>query len=309
MTHTAQADVPVAPPAPPVRRSMVVSLPRAAHPRAPLGPYRRRLDMIDASATAVQRALRRTGLAGYEPSTQATLLTVMHLAGEGAVFFDIGAHVGLYAAEVAAIFADRDVRVLAFEPAPDTVRMAEEIRARNDLDYEVVPVALCDREGSATLYLSDKAETSNSMNPTFRASSHQVVVPTTTVDAFVAARGIVPTLVKIDVETLESTVLAGALDLIRSARPWIVCELLRPSEDLSGLLREIAGYGYTYHHLAGDPPWPARPPRVVLDEVGGPDRDWLFAPSRPGPRFHATASGWLTAIAACDATTNLIRRR
>ena len=37
------------------------------------GPYPRALNMLGRRQTAVQRQLRRSGLAGYEPMTQATL--------------------------------------------------------------------------------------------------------------------------------------------------------------------------------------------------------------------------------------------
>ena len=74
------------------------------------------LNIVVGKSTAVQRALRREGLAAYEPPTVAAILAVMELQEPGFTFFDVGANVGLYSSLCAAMFDSG--RVVAFEPTP-----------------------------------------------------------------------------------------------------------------------------------------------------------------------------------------------
>ena len=66
----------------------------------------------------MQRRLRREGLAGYESLVQATLLALCEQKTEKLVFYDVGAHIGLYVAMVSAIFHRANPTCYAFEPTP-----------------------------------------------------------------------------------------------------------------------------------------------------------------------------------------------
>jgi FkbM family methyltransferase len=271
-----------------------------------LGPYPRSLNMLGRRQTAVQRQLRRAGLAGYEPMTQATLLSIMQHAPRAAAFFDVGAHIGLYSAMISAVYAGHGVRTFAFEPTPDTARICRAVRKYNRLDYAVVETAVSGEPGEAVLYLSDKTESSNSLNPGFREHTQEVVVPVTTLDAFAIQTGVDPYLVKIDVETQEPQVIRGALDLIERARPWIICEIL-PEVDpdsLTELLARLTDLGYAFVQLTPELPWTVGCAVDVAVLSRLPGRDWLLAPEKPKGQFFATVRGWLAAIAECDETTN-----
>ena len=62
------------------------------------------LDIVDPNSTAVQRSLRRNGLAAYEPPTLTTLRTLFDTQVDGFTFLDVGANMGLYALICASMF-------------------------------------------------------------------------------------------------------------------------------------------------------------------------------------------------------------
>ncbi|MGA4837792.1 FkbM family methyltransferase [Streptomyces sp. G45] len=286
---------------------LAIKLP--AHPEAPAapGPYPSALNVLSRKETAVQRQLRRAGLAGYEPLTQATLLALAQQAPAGSAFYDVGAHIGLYSALLSAVHGNRGLDVFAFEPTPATAAIGRTIRDVNGLGFELVEAAVSSAPGTAELFLSDKAESSNSLNPGHRRSSASVRVPVVTLDGFTAERGAAPHVIKVDVETYEADVLRGGLATIRRHRPWIVCELLPSSapEALRDVLATLVSYGYGLHVIEPQLPWPGLDADTYRAHVGHHCRDWLLAPRPLSKEFHRLVRQWLIAILACDETTNL----
>ncbi|AZM46332.1 FkbM family methyltransferase [Streptomyces sp. WAC 06738] len=280
------------------------------NPAAPpgTGAYPRALNVLSRKETAVQRQLRRAGLAGYEPLTQATLLTVAQYAPPHAAVYDIGAHIGLYAALVDLVHGAKRLQTVAFEPTPRTAKLCRRLRDGNGLDFDVRQMALSDRSRTAELYLSLKAESSNSLNAAHRAHTEAVRVPVGTVDGFAERHGHAPYLIKIDVETHEPEVLAGAAGVLREHRPWIVCEVL-PSTDpaaMAAALSHLTELGYGLHLIHPETPWPAHDATSYAPHVQGECRDWLFAPEPLADEFYAAQRAWLRAVLACGKEENVL---
>ena len=268
------------------------------------GPTRH-LDVIDGTTTAVQRALRREGLAGYEPATIATFLAAAELEPDGFAFFDVGANVGLYAALCASLFSPG--RVVAFEPTPGTARVARKIARVNGLDVHVEEAALGREPGSARLFLSAKSDASNSLVEGFKESTGTVDVAVTTLDAHVERTGVVPSLLKIDVETFEPDVVAGALATLRDHRPRIVVEVLnrRGHDHGEELTAAMDGLGYRYFPIDPYAEWDERAERdVIIGDPGGVHCDWLLTPEPLPADFLARVDTWERALAACVADRN-----
>lgn len=286
---------------------MAVRTPRNPHVISEHGPYKRGLSVLDRKHTAVQRQLRRGGLAGYEPATQGTLLSLVELADKPATFFDVGAHIGLYSALVTLVFDADAVRTLAFEPTPETASYARLLRQRNGLDYDVVEKGLSSQEGAMTLYISEKAETSNSLVPGFRPSSRQVVVPVTTLDEFCRSQAETPTVIKVDVEMHEAQTLSGGLEMIRRDRPHIVCEMLPDldTEAMARVLATLATEGYTLYHVDERTPWRPVQPGGHEPDLSHESRDWLMSPAPLADDFDQALSRWLQAISECTDDTNM----
>lgn len=285
---------------------LFVTLPRNDHVLASGDPYPRALNVMDRKETAVQRQLRRGGLASYEPVTQATLLALVEVAEAPCTFLDVGAHMGLYSAMVKTVYGD-EVDVLAFEPTPHTAELARRLARVNELDYEVVELALSSAPGEATLYISDKAETSNSLQAGFRESAEQVSVTVSTLDDYCLEQGVVPSVLKVDVETFEPHVLRGGVLTLSRHRPRIVFEMLprsdaRMTDSVLGLLASV---GYRLHRAEGSR-WVPTPLDSYREHLSHDDRDWLLSPGELPDELAPAIERWLEAIAECTEETNIV---
>jgi FkbM family methyltransferase len=286
---------------------MLIKVPRNADVLRDTGSYPSGLNLLSRKQTAVQRQVRREGLAGYERETQATLLALAQLSPRPTEFFDVGAHIGLYSALIAAIFR-KDVGVTAFEPTPDTAELAQTVARVNRLDIRIEQCALSAKHGKATLYLSEKSESSNSLAADFRPSSRSVTVPVTTLDRYCLRRGKQPTMMKIDVETLEAQVLLGAMKTLSRARPAVICELLPKAdpERTKEVLEKLVNLDYCIYHWTVAEGWTECAAGDVRDSVSSTQRDWLFAPHPIDSSFHDAVDRWLEAINECTADTTLL---
>ncbi len=285
---------------------MYVTLPRNHHVLDTRVPYRRALNVMDRKETAVQRQLRRGGLASYEPMTQATLLALVEVASTPCTFLDVGAHMGLYSAMVKSVYGD-GVRVRAFEPTPNTAELARRLARVNDLDYEVVELALSSAPGEALLYISEKAETSNSLQAGFRESTEQVRVTVSTLDDYCLEHAVTPSVMKVDVETFEPHVLRGGVLTLARHQPRIVFEMLPRSdrEMTDSVLRLLESVGYSLYR-ATDGGWVRTPVDSYRSHLSQEQRDWLLAPGELPAELAPAVERWLAAIASCGEDSNLM---
>lgn len=134
---------------------------------------------------------------------------------EGATVFDLGAHTGYYTL-LAARFVGTRGRVVAFEPNPRNLRvLRSHVRMNRLANVEVVAGAAADAEGVGSFVRGSGSGTGH------LGGSGGIEVPTTTVDAVARRTGLVPTVLKIDVEGSELAALCGAESTLRSAAPTI----------------------------------------------------------------------------------------
>jgi FkbM family methyltransferase len=242
----------------------------------------------------VPRNVAAHGLVGYEPSSLACFLAATDVAGPGAVY-DIGANIGIYAA-LASAMTDR--AVCAFEPWPVLVEVARQFSDDNKLGFTTEAIALGAGNGTADLYLSDRSDSSNSLNASFRTSSHRIQVPVETLDSYVDRTGLVPAVIKVDTETTEPDVLAGAMETITKHRPWILGEVLAERVE-SDLEQVLAPVGYRWYQITEETPF--REAARIAGDTSYNDMMWLFAPEKPGEAFWAAMRERQEALSACTA--------
>ena len=135
---------------------------------------------------------------------------------------DIGANVGYYTAQAAALVGPLG-RVYAFEPNSENARLILMTCARNGLDWiELHPVALGPRPGFV-LFTTSLGSNGGQMpdQAAGLASPGCQVVPTQRLDTLVKDQ---IHLIKIDVEGAEPLVLDGSAELIARWRPVITAE-------------------------------------------------------------------------------------
>lgn len=157
------------------------------------------------------------------------------LAKSGSVCFDIGANVGHYTL----LFGRVAERVIAFEPLPRNLSYLERLVAINRLRaVTIVPWAVSEGD---TLCSFSAGE-----NPAVGALDVGGIQPVATVscDSFIQRYGIVPDVIKIDVEGAEVRVLDGARQLLRSRHPKILLST-HGDKIKADCLALLADVGYT----------------------------------------------------------------
>ena len=122
------------------------------------------------------------------------------------ILYDIGANVGLVA-----LHAARTCRTVAFEPDPAfRARLERNLQLNPGVSVEVLPVAIGDSEGTATLF-TDGAEGNSPSLVHQRDEKGTVEVSVQTLDALVAGGALpAPTVLKLDIEGAEVLALRGA---------------------------------------------------------------------------------------------------
>ena len=161
---------------------------------------------------------------------------------QGKTFFEIGAQIGFHAMHFAALVGDGGL-VYAFEPNRFNRERMDIILEKNpDLAkrIRIFNVAISDKSGHEDFYFSknvDSGASSGSFianahtyypkNQEFLALFEKITVETVALDdiASCIGAGIVPHVMKIDVEGAESSVLQGGVELLKKHRPLIMIEV------------------------------------------------------------------------------------
>jgi hypothetical protein len=113
--------------------------------------------------------------------------------------------------------------------------------------------------GEVTIYEGDVSNMDrSSLRPISEASGRSFVIPSTSIDAYVAKRKVSPNLMKIDVEGAEVLVLRGASNLLREKHPALIVEVDSLNQPRFGftadtLVRELEDFGYTLSPLENEP--------------------------------------------------------
>ncbi|CAN5861512.1 hypothetical protein BH23ACT5_BH23ACT5_01780 [soil metagenome] len=237
--------------------------------------------------------LHRHGLAGYEPETIATFLTILHL-NRPDIVYDIGANIGLFSLLGAAL---SESAIVAFEPDPTLIEIARHLVEINGLTgIEFEQLGLSDAEGRFPFYLSSKGDSSNSLIEGFRTARETIQVTTRTLDSYRDRQ--TPGLIKLDVESAEPLVLAGGRRLFEECRPWLICELLGPKTD-QAITAFFSDLGYHWFQITSENPLVPR--REIFGDRGGAFRNWMFAPTEPSPEFWKCRAGAMERLRRCTA--------
>jgi len=190
---------------------------------------------------------------------------------EDASCVDVGANIGAVLRDIVAL-APRG-RHVAYEPLPELAA----VLARDFPDVDVRNAAVSDRAGSATFHRVVGRSTRSSLDTLDFAPDElePLEVRLAALDADLPD-GLIPALIKIDVEGAEEQVLRGAAETLGTHRPTVVLEhnvsarhFGTSTETIHGLL---AGAGLRVFDIDGGGPYgPAELARLV--DAG---RVWTF---------------------------------
>lgn len=181
------------------------------------------------------------------------------------VFLDVGANIGSYS-WLAKQHHVNDI--FMFEPDRTNGRLLMRTLHANCLEHMfVVPFAASASTGVATFYPDHASGATGSLendrlNPhSLHAAygmSESLTVPTLPLDVFTSFCQGKRVLIKVDVEGAESSVFAGAMDLIAQTLPWIIVECFEPSK-----LAVLQPLGYTIQSLEENGNYLLLPPGSV----------------------------------------------
>jgi FkbM family methyltransferase len=163
---------------------------------------------------------------------EAEIHFLRQLLSEGQTVIDVGANIGYFTVSLA-LAVGPSGRVFACEPERENQRRLEEnIRTNGLTNVVVVPTAIGDYDGEATLSLTNDSAYHTTAPDSSRLpltvdhdTGERVAVRIARLDTIWRENGSPPVaLVKIDVEATELSVLAGARQLLESNQPALLIE-------------------------------------------------------------------------------------
>lgn len=146
----------------------------------------------------------------------------LKLVKEAQVFFDVGAHAGLYTMPAGMLM---EGTVHAFEPSPIARAFLASHLELNSIDNCIIcPYSVSDRCGLATLFQGapQKCALSGFLPPKKAEPYTAIPVNSITLDRYCEESGALPDLLKIDVEGAEMLVLEGAEQMLRKKHPTLI---------------------------------------------------------------------------------------
>jgi FkbM family methyltransferase len=165
------------------------------------------------------------------------LLFLRDISGPTEVFADVGANVGAYCI----VAASSGATAVAFEPDPRARAVLQEnIRLNQAVNrVAVLSVALGAGEGRARL--TNNMEAGNHLVHGDESVGSEVRVRA--LDTVFAELGLVPTIIKIDVEGHDEQVLRGSRQVLDQAHPILIIEVWAGGQSIRGYL---APFGYRF---------------------------------------------------------------
>jgi FkbM family methyltransferase len=163
----------------------------------------------------------------------------------GDIVFDVGAFVG----DTACIFAHRAGSVIGFEPQTDAW-LCSTWNTRHLVGVEIINAAVGNGE---KVHVQDNELDGNLGTRSLATGEGN---ETLRLDDFSAQRGVAPTFLKIDCEGFEPNVIAGALVMLKQAKPVVLVEvygtmLARYGFTPDDVIRPLVDLGYSYRLAIG----------------------------------------------------------
>ncbi len=198
----------------------------------------------------VSEGIRRRGSTEIE-----SLQAITSNLTRESIFFDLGAHIGQYT-----LIASPLCRAVhSFEPVPETFELLKKNVAANALEnVSANQCAVCDKCGEVIIYEGDLSTIDrSSLSAPAAISGRSFTVSSVSLDFYAAKHGVVPSLIKIDVEGAEIAVLRGASNLLREKHPMLIVEVdstnqLRFGFTADDLLSELKAFGYSLSPLENE---------------------------------------------------------
>jgi FkbM family methyltransferase len=156
-----------------------------------------------------------------------TLFLLQYFKEPGDIL-DVGANIGVYTSLFTQI-AKSDAKIVAFEPTPSTYTVLH-----NNVGHlpqvETTQLALSDHAGTITFFdygLRHGVFNSTTAQPLdfLRHQGKEINVPTTTLDVWCSEHAVRPSLIKLDTEGTEASILTHSSQVLTTYQPVILLEV------------------------------------------------------------------------------------
>ncbi len=156
-----------------------------------------------------------------------TLFLLKHFNEPGDIL-DVGANIGVYTSLFTQI-AHQDAKIIAFEPTPSTYSVLFK-NVGTLPQVETKQLALSDHAGTITFFdygLRHGVFNSTTDQPLdfLHGQGKKIDVPTTTLDSWCMENNIHPSLLKLDTEGTEASILAHSSQVLSADKPVILLEV------------------------------------------------------------------------------------
>jgi FkbM family methyltransferase len=178
---------------------------------------------------------------------------------DGGVFMDVGSNTGFTSMLAARVVGSRGA-VVAIDPQAECAAAVRAHAALNGFSHvHVIEAAAAQTSGEAEIIVvKDSLWTRLATVGEHHLEDRRDIVRTVSLDELVSSgEAPAPDVVKIDVEGAELDVIAGMTELLRSARPVVICEMHGKNAAFAAAMRE---HGYDVSNLDGVEP---------LEDAGG----------------------------------------
>lgn len=157
-----------------------------------------------------------------------------------AAILDIGAYHGEYS--LAAREVNHKVSIYAFEPNPISLKMLR--LACENKGIFLVGSAVAEKDGAVPFALN-QAQSRVISNQ--EADKQSISVSAVALDSWILVNDVSPSLIKIDVEGAEASLLSGAIQVLEKYQPLIICEVL--SNNAGEAVMGVLPREYCYFHI------------------------------------------------------------
>ena len=141
---------------------------------------------------------------------------VAKIIPDNSICFDIGANIGIYSL----LFSKYAKRVYAFEPLPRNVNFLKKMLEVNKVKNVTIIASAVAKDNTLSWFKEGNGWATGSLN---EYGEH--LVPIISLDAFIDSKKVFPSILKIDVEGTETSVLQGSKNLLLKAHPIIIIEI------------------------------------------------------------------------------------
>ena len=190
------------------------------------------------------------------------------LAKPGGTVVEVGGHIGYVTLHLRGSVGNAG-KVVVFEPGPNNLPYIKTNIAPFD-NITLVEAACGDHDGEVDFWIEGLSGQNNSLDQQYKnfdanrknAFSHEnmkrITVRMTKLDSYLAATGLRPSLMKIDVEGAENLVLRGAERCLEEIRPTIIVEVTEHADEVAALMSR---HRYRWRS-DGNPEWICEPEEV-----------------------------------------------